>query len=128
MPRGISQKLAERAGAQAKNQYRPTADVRLEWGHPILTPDGREIRVPNIFQYLKALGLVVRHQELGLYQLRVAVYAMLADPGYVPLLGPLRRLLGVDVSGPVWTQCYCRRCQRREEVRDRTRAPWGMRR
>lgn len=101
------------------------ADVRAEWGHEIETPEGRVVRIPNVFPELKQLGLVRRNRDTGRFQLRPLIYEFL-HPDYDGLMGPLRRVLGTNLSGPEWVVCECRECQKQKEDADRTRLPRTM--
>ena len=106
-----------------KTRSRSTADVRLEWGHPLLTPDGsREISIPNVFEQLKQLGLIERDRETGLFRLRHTIYEFLHSD-YEGLMGPLRRILGRALEGSDWVRCKCGDCRRLEQDLDRTKLP-----
>ncbi len=99
-----------------------TAELRpaLMWGHPLLTPDGDEIRVPySVFGPLRKLGLLSRNHDhhLHLYQLSPMIWEFL-EPDYASLIGSVRRILGKNLSGPTtWLECHCLTCKReRSEV------------
>lgn len=95
------------------------ASPRPDWGHPLITPEGAEIRVPaNAFPRLRRLGLLQRGRAILVPQ----VYEWL-DPQYDTLTDGLRHLLGSDLSGPAWLVCNCRECQRRESEFDQTLDP-----
>lgn len=99
------------------------AALRADWGHPIRTPDGVEIRLPQFaFARLRALGLLLPNRNEALFQMSVLVYEFM-HPDYEGLMGSLRRMLGVNIEGPEWLQCRCRSCNRREEDADKTPAP-----
>lgn len=84
-----------------------TQAIALYWGHPLVTPDGRTIRVPHsAFASLRKLGLLVRNKN----RLSPLVYELL-DPQYDCLAVGLRQLLGVDLSGPKWVMCNCHKCR-----------------
>lgn len=84
-----------------------TQATALEWGHPLLTPDGREIRVPlSAFGTLRKLGALERNKN----RLSARIYELI-DPQYDSVTEGLRHLLGEDLAGPRWCACSCRECQ-----------------
>ncbi len=84
--------------------------VAPDWGHPLMTPEGKEIRVPkDAFECLRKLGVLERNRAI----LKPLIYELL-DPQYDDLLMGLGRLLGRDLHGPLWCICRCRECQGRE--------------
>lgn len=88
-----------------------TAEPRsLLWGHPLLTPEGAEIRVPNIFTELKRMGLIRRNRERGIYQLLPLIDTFM-DSQYDGIMGALRRVLGRELEGPEWVKCRCKECR-----------------
>ena len=92
-----------------------------------MTPDRRVIRVPNIFQHLEDLDLIVRDRETGLYRLRPIIQEYL-HPDYESLMTlpdgrSLRRILGTDLSGPLAVECYCKQCLEIVQDADRTQMP-----
>jgi len=93
------------------------ADVRLLWGHEVLTPDGKSIRLPlKAIITLRRLGALDRFQ--GKPQLKPFIYELL-DPDYDSLTDGLRRLLGEDATGPTWLICRCKSCRyQREKLAD----------
>lgn len=81
----------------------------LEWGHPLLTPDGREIRVPSsTFGQLRRIGALMGNSN----KLSSVIYEFL-DPQYDSLALGLRQLLGRDLTGPKWLVCNCEQCKSR---------------
>ena len=99
------------------------AEARLEWGHPLLTPDGEQIRLPqSAFAKLRRLGLLEKNRLHGLQQISERVF-MLMHSDYDGLMDGLRQLLGHDLSGAAWVLCGCRDCHRREEERDKVALP-----
>lgn len=102
---------------------RSTADVRPTWGHPLLNPDGEEIRLPRFaFAKLRALGLLYKDPERNMRRISDRVYYYLDDLDLNFLVG-LRKLLGPNVSEPEWVQCRCRECHHKDERADKTAAP-----
>jgi hypothetical protein len=102
-----------------------TVDVRLEWGHPILTPEGVEIRLPDFaFTKLSMLGLLRRDHASGLKQIRSLIYEMMSSGDYTCLMGVLKRVIGEDalgdMTGPATVDCRCPKCKRdrRQVLRD----------
>ena len=84
-----------------------TQATALEWGHPLLTPDGREIRVPlKAFGTLRKLGLLMGNKN----RLSERIYDYI-ETEYDSITEGLRLLLGDDLSGPRWCACDCRECQ-----------------
>jgi hypothetical protein len=89
-----------------------------EWGHPLITPEGRIIRVPaDTFPQLRRLGLLVNNKP----RLSPKVYEFL-DPQYDCLALGLRQLLGSDLAGPAWLVCDCDECMGKGTYRDATLA------
>lgn len=103
---------------------RDSGSVSLEWGHEILTPDGRVIRIPQHgFEKLRMLGLILKQRgERGLQQISLNVYEFL-KPEYEALTCGLRALLGPDLTGPAIVTCGCRQCSSKHEDADRTPMP-----
>jgi hypothetical protein len=94
-----------------------TQAIALEWGHPLLTPDGREIRVPlSAFGTLRKLGALQKNKN----RLTDRIYELI-DPQYDSITEGLRHLLGRDLLGPNWCSCGCRECQGKEGELDDTR-------
>jgi hypothetical protein len=92
--------------------------VQPEWGHPLITPEGRVIRVPaDVFPQLRRLGLLVNNKP----RLSPRVYEFL-DPQYDCLALGLRQLLGADLTGPAWLVCGCDECKGKGTDRDATLA------
>jgi hypothetical protein len=90
-----------------------TPDVCLEWGHLVLDPDGREIRVPaKAIVKLRRLGLLIKRR--GTPQISAFIYRLLGSE-YDALTDGLRSLLGEDVSGPEWLVCHCGTCKRERD-------------
>jgi hypothetical protein len=90
-----------------------------EWGHEILTPEGKAIRMPKYaFRLLRKLG-VLEHNRA---QLKPIIYQLL-DRQYDDLLMGLRHLLGKYLDGPDWCVCHCRECQSKESQTDNTSLP-----
>jgi len=88
----------------------PIPVVRLQWGHPLRTPEGDEIRVPkSAYPRLRQLGVlrVIRGKTPSL---KPSIYQLL-DPAYDTLTDGLRHLLGSDCSGPSWCVCHCAECR-----------------
>lgn len=93
--------------------------AKPDWGHALLTPDGREIRVPAAaFSLLRNLGVLANNKA----RLSPMIYDFL-DPQYDCLALGLRQLLGPDLSGPAWLVCGCMECRESEAVMDNTRLP-----
>jgi hypothetical protein len=89
-------------------------EVRPSWGHPLETPEGKEIRVPKwVFPRLRQLGLLEKNRA----RLLPAVWLFL-QPQFDSLTEGLRLLLGPDLSGPDWCRCNCRECQSLVDVDD----------
>ena len=87
----------------------PTSDTQL--GHQLITPDGREIRVPaSAFPKLRRLGLLERQR--GLPKLVNRVLDLL-EPEHEGLTLGLRRTLGRNLEGPTpeLLNCDCRKCR-----------------
>jgi hypothetical protein len=91
----------------------------LEWGHPLITPDGQTIRVPAFaFAKLRQLGALLGNSN----RLSPEIYQLIR-PEFDCISEGLGRLLGQDLSGPSWVNCTCKDCQRRTEESDRTALP-----
>lgn len=91
-------------------------EPKLEWGHPILTPEGVEIRLPDVaFTKLAMLGLLRRDHASGLKRIRPMIYELMAGD-YGCLMGILKSILGFDalgdLTGPKTLECRCRTCRR----------------
>lgn len=97
-------------------------EVRPDWGHPLQTPEGGEIRVPKwAFPKLRKLGLLVRNRA----ELSPRIYQFL-NPQLDTLTEGLRILLGPGASGPEWVVCKCRECMRKKEDVDHMPVPFSM--
>lgn len=92
-------------------------EITLEWGHPVLAPDGCEIRLPDrAFTKLSLMGLLVKNRNRGMKQITEQVYEFM-EPDYVSLMEGLRAMLGPDVSGvTTWLYCGCRPCQTKADA------------
>jgi hypothetical protein len=90
-----------------------------EWGHPLLTSEGKIIRVPAAaFAKLRRLGAFLgKSNRLSprIYQLVQSEFDCIGEG--------LGRLLGEDLSGPSWVLCTCRSCQKKAAESDRTALP-----
>lgn len=94
--------------------------IEVQWGHPLLTPDGRLIRVTaSTFPLLRKLGVLARNKPV----LSGRIYDLL-NPEYDSLAPGLRQLLGRDLTGPAWLVCTCRACK--ERGCDNVRLPGQM--
>jgi hypothetical protein len=90
-----------------------------EWGHPLLTPEGKTIRVPaSAFAKLRRLGAFLGKSN----RLSPKIYQLIR-PEFDCITEGLGRLLGADLSGPSWVVCRCKDCQRRAAESDRTALP-----
>ena len=97
----------------------PLSPGTLEWGHPLITPDGQTIRVPAFaFAKLRQLGALLGNSNL----LSPKIYQLI-QPELDCISEGLGRLLGKDLSGPSWVLCTCKDCQRRAEESDHTALP-----
>ncbi len=95
------------------------AVATLEWGHPLVTPDGQTIRVPAFaFQKLRQLGALLGNSN----RLTPKIYQLIR-PEFDCITEGLGRLLGADLSGPSWVLCTCKDCQRRAAESDHTKLP-----
>lgn len=75
-------------------------------GHPLITPEGHEIRVPlSVFPLLRQLGVLKGNTA----RLSSAIYGLL-DPNYDSITNGLRHLLGGNLTGPEWCACRCPEC------------------
>ncbi len=93
--------------------------VTPEWGHSLLTPEGKEIRVPkSAFEPLRRLGALERNRA----KLRPIIYQLLGRE-YDDLLMGLRHLLGINLNGPEWCVCHCRECRQIESQTENIRLP-----
>ena len=91
----------------------------LEWGHPLITPDGQTIRVPAFaFSTLRRLGALRGNSN----RLSPKIYQLIR-PEFDCISEGLGLLLGKDLSGPSWVHCTCKDCQRRTEESDHTALP-----
>jgi hypothetical protein len=100
-----------------------TERLKADWGHPILTPGGVEIRLPQYaFPRLRLLGLLLPNRTNGLFQLSTLIYEFM-HPDYEGIMGSLRRVLGVNIEGPEWLLCGCKKCKRPHEEADKTPMP-----
>jgi hypothetical protein len=90
-----------------------------EWGHALITPDGKTIRVPAFaFRKLRQLGTLMgnsNHLSPKIYQLIRSEFDCISEG--------LGLLLGEDLSGPSWVLCTCKDCQQRKAELDRTALP-----
>lgn len=94
--------------------YATALPVNPEWGHPLICPDGQEIRVPS-FAYPKLRQLGLLDGKKG--RLSPLVYEFL-DPQYDCICESLRHLLGMDLTGPNWLVCECEGCKAKRPYRD----------
>jgi hypothetical protein len=106
---------------------RRNEDVPLQWGHQLMTPDLRVIRIPDVFEHLKDMDLLVRDRESGMLKLRQIIYEYL-HPDYESLMTlpdgrSLRRILGKNLEGPLTVECYCKQCLQIVQDADRTQMP-----
>jgi hypothetical protein len=101
-------------------------EVCPQWGHVLLTPEGIEIRVPNIFEALKLRGLVERDIKTGHYRLLPRIDAF-NNSEHDAIMGELRRILGRELEGPEWVKCRCSECHRRRTESPRRSMPnWNQ--
>lgn len=104
--------------ATALNQL-PFSPETLEWGRPLVTPDGQTIRVPAFaFRKLRQLGALLGNSN----RLSPKIYQLIR-PEFDCISEGLGRLLGKDLSGPSWVLCRCKDCRRRAEESDHTVLP-----
>jgi hypothetical protein len=97
----------------------PLSPETLEWGHPLITPEGQTIRVPAFaFRKLRQLGALLGNSN----RLSPKIHQLIR-PEFDCISEGLGRLLGKDLSGPSWVLCTCKDCQRRAEESDRTALP-----
>ena len=97
-----------------------TAAHKLEWGHPLITPEGTEIRVPKFaYAKLERLGLLIGRRNV---QLSPMIYGFL-QPEHDCITDGLRHLLGKDLTGPEWLVCNCMECQQKQADLDHTPDP-----
>ena len=90
-----------------------------EWGHPLIAPDGRTIRVPaSAFAKLRRLGSFLGKSN----RLSPRIYDLI-HPDFDCITEGLGRLLGEDLSGPSWVFCTCKSCQDKKAESDHTRLP-----
>jgi len=105
---------------------RRLSDTPVKWGHILETPEGLEIRVPNIFEELKQRGLVVRNRQSGNWRLTPLIDRLML-PEYASLMefkhGNLQRILGPELTGPEWVKCWCKGCSRKQSESDKTPLP-----
>jgi hypothetical protein len=96
-----------------------TQATALEWGHPLITPDGRVISVPIFaFGTLRKLGLLQNNKN----RLSPTIYEFI-DPQYDSITEGLRQLLGKELTGPEWCRCGCQECREKQAAADNTRLP-----
>jgi hypothetical protein len=99
--------------------HSPLSPGTLEWGHPLVTPDGQTIRVPAFaFRKLRQLGALLGNSN----RLSPKIYHLIR-PEFDCISEGLGRLLGKDLRGPSWVLCTCKDCQRRAEESDHTALP-----
>ena len=100
-------------------QALPLLPVAPEWGHPLVTPEGKTVRVPAFaFRKLRQLGALLGNSN----RLSPRVYEFVRHE--FDCLGEgLGRLLGQDLSGPSWVLCACKDCQRKAAESDHTALP-----
>jgi hypothetical protein len=103
----------------------------LDWGHPLVTPEGETIRVPSFaLAKLPQLGVLARNCN----RLSPLVYELIRPEfdgigakvrrrAGIVTTESLRRLLGPDLSGPQWVVCTCKDCKRRAADTDNTALP-----
>lgn len=97
----------------------PFSPETLEWGYPLITPEGRTIRVPaSAFRKLRQLGALRRNSN----RLSPKIYQFI-QPEFDCISEGLGRLLGEDLSGPSWVVCTCKDCQRKSAESDHTPLP-----
>jgi hypothetical protein len=90
-----------------------------EWGHPLITPEGKTIRVPaSAFAKLRRLGALLGKSN----RLSPRVYQLIS-PEFDCITEGLGRMLGEDLSGPNWVLCSCKSCQDIKAESDRTWLP-----
>jgi hypothetical protein len=85
------------------------------------------IRIPNVFQHLEDMDLIVRDRATGLMRLRPIIKEYL-HPDYESLMTlpdgrSLRRILGTDLTGPLMCECFCPECTQLAQDLDRTPMP-----
>jgi len=96
-----------------------SSGVRLP-GHVLLTPDGRQIRVPkHAYSKLRRFRLLKRDFDgprimdpddgRPIPEISAGVYKLMGSELDV-MLG-LRKLLGLDCEGPAVVHCDCRLCR-----------------
>ena len=97
----------------------PLSPVVPEWGHPLITPEGKEIRVPAFaFRKLRQLGALLGNSN----RLSPRIYQLIR-PEFDCISEGLGRLLGEDLSGPSWVLCTCKDCQCKAAESDHTMLP-----
>ncbi len=75
-------------------------------GTPVVTPDGRTIRVPHFaMRKLRKLGFLKGNSN----RLGDEIHLFLS-PEHATLLDGLYHLLGRDLSDPAWLVCNCEKC------------------
>jgi hypothetical protein len=103
---------------QATALHQPPSVVP-EWGHPLLAPDGRTIRIPaSAFAKLRRLGAFLGKSN----RLSPRIYELIR-PEFDCIAKGLGNLLGEDLSGPSWVQCGCKSCRDRKAELDQTKLP-----
>ena len=104
--------------AAALPQHSPSS-VTPEWEHPLVTPDGRTIRVPAFaIAKLRRLGALLGKSN----RLSPRIHKLLR-PEFECLCGGLRHMLGEDLSEPSWVLCTCRSCRDKAAESDHTPLP-----
>ncbi len=75
-------------------------------GMPVVTPDGRTIRVPHFaMKKLRKLGFLKGNSNhLG------EEILLFLNPEYATMLDGLYHLLGRDLAGPEFLVCTCEKC------------------
>jgi hypothetical protein len=91
----------------------------LEWGHLLVTPEGKTIRVPAFaFRKLRLLGALLGNSN----RLSPKIYQLIR-PEFDCISEGLGHLLGKDLSGPSWVLCACKDCQRKAAESDHRALP-----
>jgi hypothetical protein len=85
-----------------------------------------QIQLPAIaLKKLRLAGLLEKNRDGGIPQISAKVFSFM-DAEYDSFLGGLRKLLGLDMSGPEWVDCHCSACRKLHEDADRTPLPRHM--
>ncbi len=96
---------------ELQKQTREGRRIVLEPGHPILNPEGKEIKLPAFaFKMLRKLHVISRDPESGRLQIKREIYDFLR-PEFESLIDGLRQILGDDCSGPKIPFCDCSTCR-----------------